>query len=402
MAVFTYTASDAAAREVAGSMVADTPRQARDRLRAQQLSVHRLARQDTPRRAGWRRWLERSPNRRDVTACLRELATLLAVGTPLLEAIDTVRRGRKGLLGMSLARLRDRVAAGESLADAMAHQPAVFDAAAVRMAAIGAQTGGLDRSLDQLADLRERSAGFRNRLLSALLYPLIVAVVGLGVCLFLMTRVVPDLLATLIESGRPLPWVTQVVKAASDALIAHGLLGLVVAAALGALAVVLLSTSRGRWLRDNTALRTPLLGPLAIKQNVGRVAALLASLLRAGLTFEEAATISAATCGNRVVARCLTDAVDAIRRGRDIGPAMDAAGVLPPSVVHVFALGQASGRLDEMLDRLARDCDRDVEIATSRLTTLLEPALIVVLAVVVGAIAAATILPMLEMGHALG
>ncbi|MEM6756921.1 MAG: type II secretion system F family protein, partial [Planctomycetota bacterium] len=124
MAVFTYTASDAAAREVAGSMVADTPRQARDRLRAQQLSVHRLARQDTPRRAGWRRWLERSPNRRDVTACLRELATLLAVGTPLLEAIDTVRRGRKGLLGMSLARLRDRVAAGESLADAMAHQPA--------------------------------------------------------------------------------------------------------------------------------------------------------------------------------------------------------------------------------------------------------------------------------------
>lgn len=402
MAVFTYTASDPAAREVAGSMVADTPRQARDRLRAQRLSVHRLAQRNTPRRASWRRWLERSPNRRDVTAGIRELATLLAVGTPLLDALDTVRQGRRGLMGMTLARIRDRVAAGESLGDAMADQPAVFDAAAVRMAAIGAQTGGLDQSLDQLADLRERSAGFRNRLLSALLYPLIVAVVGVGVCLFLMTRVVPDLLATLIESGRPLPWVTQVVKTASDALLSHGLLGLAGCLALGALGAALLSTPSGRWLRDSAVLRTPLIGPLAIKQNVGRVSALLASLLRAGLTFEEAATISAESCGNRVIARCLTNAVDAIRRGRDIGPAMDVAGVLPPAIVHVFALGQASGRLDEMLDRLARDCDRDVELATQRLTTLLEPALIVVLAVVVGAIAAATILPMLEMGHALG
>jgi len=407
VAVYAYIALEADASRVEGTVIADTPRQARDDLRDRGLTVQSIT--DRPRKASrgtWSRWVLRgSRHTQDVQMLVRELSTLVGVGLPLLDAIDTVLRQLKGpkhaaFRGVVLT-LRDRVASGASLAEAMGEQPDVFDDIAVSLVAVGEDSGQLDEALAQLADFRQRSAQFRGRVASALMYPAIVLCMGVGVAVFLMTFVTPSLLESLLESGKPLPWATRVVKGISDTLVQRWwlILGVMLVAASGI--GLLLSTSRGKWWRDTALLRLPVIGDLIRKQATVRIAAIVATLMRSGVEFLRAIEVAQSATQNRVLCSALGQARQAVGTGREIGPALDASGAFPPTVVQVFDVGQQSGRLEEMLDRLAADYDQQVTTATTRLTTLLQPVLIVLLAGLVGFIAFATILPILEAGRVL-
>jgi type II secretory pathway component PulF len=417
LAIFGYRALEGDLSATAGMVVADTPRQAREVLRDRGLTVLAIEpRREKQTNSTWRRlWAIR--HRGDITTMIRELSTLLGVGVPLLETLDALLK-QHGLHGISstskrfewmtggsfrniLLLLRERVAAGESLAQAMAAQPHVFDTMCINLAQVGEDAGNLDQSLEQLATFREKQERFKGRLISALLYPAVVSLTGIGVTIFLMTMVVPSLLSTLLEAGRPLPRVTQLVKGISDLFLHEWWLLLLGLVCLIMLWTFILSTPKGRYLFHRFLLSLPIVGELVRKQAIVHVATIISTLTSSGIVFVQAMEVVESSTKNLVIRNALRRCHKAIGAGHDIADAIALTEVFPPLVVQVFAVGQQAGKLESMLDRLAIDYDRQVVTATDRFTSILEPVLILMLAVMVGLIAFATILPILEAGNVL-
>jgi len=401
MPVFAYRAIDATAAAVTGEVAADTPRQARDRLRALGLTIELI--QPRPRREKPGFWQRRRARRRsgEVVGFIRDLATLLAAGIPLLEAVDTLARQHKGPFGAAVLALGEDIAAGSSLAEAMKANGAYFDQLCVSIAAVGENTGTLETALARLAEFKEHARRLRGRVATALIYPGIVATVGVAVTVFLMTFVVPQLLTTLSESGRPLPAVTRWVKAASDFLLGYGWAVCLGAIALAVGAKLLIATPAGRRGWHRLVLRIPLVGELVRKETIARLAVILAALLRSGVVFLQALTVARNTVRNEVFREELGRCERAVTAGRDIAPALQGSAVFPPMMVKMLAVGQQAGELEGMLEQLAVAYEHQVETATQRLTAVLEPALIIALAMLVGFVAFATVLPILEASHVL-
>ena len=413
MAVFTYKALRlTGGSSVTGIIVADTARQARDELRDRGMMLQSVCEQR--RSPGLSRWVQYVADRKHramLVDFVRELSTLVGVGVPILEALDTIAmqqaggdsrraRTRHGFHGVILS-LSDRVSSGSSLAQAMRDRPTVFDPMAIHLVEIGEQAGTLDKTLEQLASYRERSQQMRGRIASALLYPAIVLVTGIAVGIFLMTYVVPNLLEPLLEAGRRLPWPTRVVRMFSDLLVQRWWLLTVIAGIVTSVVTVTLATTQGRRLWHRLQLRLPLVGSMIRKQAVVRTAVTIATMIRSGIEFIPAIQVAAESLNNRVLREALHQCGRAVHAGAEISEALDHTGVFPPTVIRVFAVGQQTGRLDDMLDQLAVNYDRQVTTMAGRLTAVLEPVLILMLALMVGFIAFATILPIMEAGHVL-
>jgi len=208
-----------------------------------------------------------------------ELSTLLSVGVPLSDALDTLIKQYRGRFKTSILMLRDQIQAGSSVAEAMSQQPRVFDSLTINMVEVGENSGNLEHVLRRLAEFKQRSLEFKDRVITALTYPAIVLTVSVGVSIFLMTFVVPMLLANLAEAGRNLPWPTMVLKYGSDFLLSYGLwllAGLLILL-FGLVVFVRTQTGRRCWYR--LLMRTPLLGPMALKQEVARVAMVIFDLV---------------------------------------------------------------------------------------------------------------------------
>jgi len=330
---------------------------------------------------------------------VRELSTLLSVGVPLVEGLATISKQHKGGMLSSLQGLRDRVASGASLAEGMSEQPGVYDELTVRMVEVGESAGTLDEVLQQLADFRERSLELKDRVIGALTYPAIVFATSVGVTIFLMTVVVPMLLANLIESGQTLPWPTRVLQSLSDLMLGYWLpMAVLIALGVGSV-LIAIRHPKGRRIWHRFLLSVPLLGSMIRKQAVSRLAMVMAALMRSGMVYLKALEIGARTTPNAIIQSALSESGELVTAGRDIGEALEATGVFPPVVVQVFSVGQETGRLEEMLERLANDYDRQVASLSTRLASILEPALILVLAIFIGFILFATLLPILEAGN---
>ncbi|HEY8749305.1 MAG TPA: type II secretion system F family protein [Tepidisphaeraceae bacterium] len=408
MAVFLYKALDSTTEDVTGTIAADTPRQARELLRDRGLIVRDIEdyqaagpSKQSRGRVRFGRGRRRGGSRHQATTLIGELATLLGVGVPLLEALETCARQHTGGFHAVIVVLRDRVASGASLAQAMGEQPRVFDDLCVNITEVGEDAGTLDVSLERLAEFRERSEQLKGRVGTALIYPAIVSAVAIFASLFLMTFVVPKILEPLIEQGLPLPWPTRIVKGVSDFVLVWWWALALAAAALASGFTLLIRSPAGRFRWHRILLKTPLLGDLIRKQAIVHVAVVLSTLLRSGIVFVRALQIAQRTTGNLVLRDALRRCEVAVSAGEDIGDALERTAAFPPMVVQIFALGQQSGRLEEMLDRLATAYQQQVSSAAQRFTAVLEPAMIVTLALFVLFIVMATVLPILEAGNAI-
>ena len=330
---------------------------------------------------------------------IRELATLLSVGIPLVDALDVLTNQYRGSLRNSLLALQDRVNSGARLSEAAAEQVDLFDELSVRMIEVGETSGSLDLVLHRLADFLESSLELKDRIISALIYPAIVLFTSIIVSVFLMTIVLPTLLDQLIEAGHPLPWPTLVLKFLSDALLQYGIwIGLVLFMLLASV-VVLSKTKKGRRVTANFVLSIPIFGSLAARQHISRIAYIMSALLSTGIEFVKAAEIAARGTRNPIFREALNSASTSIQNGEEIGPALARTGVFPAMVIQIFTVGQASGHLETMLERLATTYDRQVASLSRRIATVIEPVLILALAVIIGFILFATILPILEAGN---
>ena len=404
MGVFAYKATNQQGKRVQGTIVAETPRLARDALRDKGLVIQKVSQRKDRETFSFNSLsslITARQQRHKVVAFIRELSTLLAVGTPLLESMDVIIRQHDGAFASALLQIRERIAGGSSLAEAIKLEPQLFDAMDVSIVEVGESAGMLETALERLGDFKERWQTLKGRITTALIYPCIVVFVGLVVGIFQMTYVVPNLLSALLESGHELPWITKVVKFASDVLIDKGSLLLLITVILIAILRAILKTQRGLQVWHRMQLNLPVLGELVRKQALVRIAVVMSTLLRSGVVFVRAIQIAQQTTHNVILRDSLHQCEEAIYAGSDIAESMEQVGSFPPLVVQIFAVGQQSGRLEEMLDRLANDYDKQVQTAANRLTAILEPVLIICLAIFIFAIAAATVFPILEASNVL-
>jgi len=394
--VFTYKASDRTGRSVHGSLTADTPASGRGHLQQQGLHVLKFEPARYDKRNVFVLQVSRSRRQEQAFDFARQLAMLLSTGVPLVEALDVLVSQQKGRFACVLRSVRDKIAAGSSLSDALAVHPSWFDALFCSAVRVGQVSGRLDVSLKELAEyIRDRQT-VRARLFTALSYPIILTVVGTGVVIFLMSYVVPQLLTVLEASGRQLPVATLILKTFSDVL--TGYWGTIILTILAAVSGCLgfYRWRPGRALCHTLQLRLPLAGMLIRKGIISQFAQMMSLLLRTGVPFLEALSLARRNNRHLVLEAELGRMEEAVRRGSDIAPTLEHSKVFPPLVVHMVNVGQASGELTEMLNELKQGYETELRLAVSRFTAVLEPALIVAMSVVVGFVVFATMTPILE------
>ncbi len=399
MATFAYRAFDRRGRRRRGTITAASGRHAREQLRSNGLKVESVRERASRRQTTSANRSTRY--RSQLTTAIRELSTLLQAGVPLLDAIDSVLTQTKRGFHDAMLAVRDKVAGGASLAEAMAEDPTIFDEMTVGMIRVGEHAGNLDEVCEQIADYRERSGQLKDRVISAMLYPAIVFAISVAVTVFLMTVVVPMLLQNLIQIGQPLPLPTVILKYLSDSLLSYGPLLLLGVAVAALLLTIYLRTGNGRRRADEMALSTPIIGSLIQKQALSRMSLVVSSLLRSGVELVDALEIAERSATNGLLKTALAAMQRDLRSGHDLREATMKHRIFSHSMAQVFALGQQSGQLDRMLDRLGNDYDRQAAQLATRMTTILEPVLIVILSVIVGFILFATVLPILEAGNVL-
>jgi general secretion pathway protein F len=416
--IFEYKAYVAGGGTRTGVIDADTAREARQRLRREDAlvsEIHELKGGRRVKAAGARREglvarlkrlrsVETTPssaNTEIVAAATRQLGTLLGAGIPLTEALKALIEQTDHRRAETMFReVRERVGQGSSLADALAEHPGWFNELYVNMVRAGQATGNLDVVFKRLADYMQAQRALRRKVVSALIYPAMMVSIGFIVVCILMTLVVPKITGMLTDMGQSLPVPTQILIAISNGFKSYFFHG-AAAIALVSYAIERLynRSNKGRLFFDRTLLRIPVIGELLRKQAIARFTHTLSTLLQSGVPVVQSLEITRNVVGNRVIA----DAIDVVRgrivEGTDISTPLRATGVFPAVVSYMVTVGEQSGELEQMLDRIGDAYDEEIDVATARLTSVLEPILIVCLAVVVGYIVVSIVLPILKVGQ---
>ena len=396
---YAYLALDTAGRERRGSVRADTLGAARAQLDARRFHVVRIvAEADASallsRRASSAR---RRLRTKDLTLFTRQLATLVQV-TPLEEALRTVVRQAEGAkVRAVLGAVHAGVLEGRRLSDAMAREPASFPPLYRAMIAAGEGSGALPTLLERMADLLERQARIRGKIVTSLAYPLILALVAMGVVTALMLFVVPEVVAQFDGVGQRLPLLTRIVIGISTFLARWWwalALGLAVAAFAAWRA---LRNPTTRLAFDGALLRVPLLGRLIRDLHAARMSRTLATMVASRLPLLDGLALTIGTIRNHALRAATADIVEAVRGGGGLSAAFGRAGLFPPLLVHMMASGEASGRLDMMLERAADYLEREFDTFTATMLALLEPAIIVVMGGLVALIVLSILLPILQL-----
>lgn len=294
--------------------------------------------------------------------------------------------------------VRERIGQGASFAEALEQHPGVFPPLFVSMVRSGEAAGNTDVVLERLALFMQKQSRMKNRVIAAMIYPMIMLFVGLIVVTVLMTKVVPKLIVLVESRGGELPGPTAALKAISDFLSSYWYLLLLGVILINMAVGAIRRTPGGRYRTDRVLLGLPIFGDLFKKQAISRFAITLSTLLKTGVPVLDALRIVRDVVGNSVLAKVLDDLHSAILRGADIATPLKRSGIFPPAVGYMIAVGEQSGELEHVLDRLAEAYETEVEVATERLTAVIEPIMILVMAVVVAFIVMSIILPMLQLG----
>ncbi|GAA3719224.1 type II secretion system inner membrane protein GspF [Sphingomonas cynarae] len=406
MADFDYIAIDTRGAEKRGHVAAMDIDAARTALDRQKLYVVRIEPGSPPVARGrplFGLQIGRAKmNVKQLTLFTRQLATLNRV-SPLEESLRTITKQteQESVRGI-VALVHAGVVEGRRLADSMAREPKSFPALYRAMVAAGESSGTLPTILDRLAALLERQAEIRGKLITALAYPAILAVVALGVVTALMMFVVPQVVEQFDTVGQELPLLTRMVIALSDFLVGWWWVML--------LAIVLAAVATWRLLKepsirlsfDTRLLKLPLVGRLLRDLHAARMARTLGTMVASRLPLLDGLTLTAGTIHNRRLRVASDDIVDAIRGGGSLSAAMRRAGVFPPLLTYLAASGEAAGRLDEMLERAADYLEREFDRFTATALSLLEPAIIVVMGGIVATIVLSILLPILQLNTLAG
>ena len=402
MAGFEYRALDAAGSETRGVIEADTDRQARALLRERGLVPLALEalRASRPGReavaSSWRRGLSHS----ELALVTRQFATLVGAGLTIEECFNVlIDQSEAAGTRKVLAAVRARILEGQSLSRGLADFPNAFPPVYRAMVEAGEHSGRLGDVLERLADFTENRENLRNKVILAFIYPALVTIVALAVITLLLVYVVPQVTRVFVNLGQTLPFATRALIAISDFLRASGWLWLIgIIGAVILIPLALRDTGRRRrfhaWL-----LRLPLVGRLIRGVNAARFADTLGILTASGVPLLTSLKSAAAVVTNLPMRAAIEEALRRVREGGALAPALGAAKLFPPLVIHLIASGEATGRLDTMLARAAEAQARELDNWVRGLTALLEPLLILAMGLVVLFVVIAILLPIFEMNQ---
>lgn len=333
----------------------------------------------------------------DFVLFLREFATLLQSGVSIVNATSILARQTSSKpLMRALESIEEELVTGKPLSAAAAKQKKIFPPIFINMVQAGEASGTLDESLDQLASQFEKQHETKQKVKSAMAYPVIVGIVAIAVVIFLLTSVVPTFASMLTDLGGELPAITVFVLGASEVVATLWwlllLLGLLAAFGIWALR----QTPETKYHLDYFLLKMPVFGPLLQKAALARMTRALSSLFTSSVPILQSVQITERVVGNEVISRTLKESRDALEKGERLTAPMEKHWVFPPLVVQMISIGEETGSLDQMLSKVANFYEKEVEYATDRLKALIEPLMIILLAGVVGVIVISIIVPMFQ------
>lgn len=399
MPEFDYLAIDPAGKERRGSVSADSMDDARLRLDQRKMFVVKLE-SGKPKAEKGRPLLSMGRSRlnsKQLTLFTRQLSTLIEV-SPLEEALRTIsRQSEQDHVRAIITRVHGGITEGRRLADAMGLEAKSFPPLYRAMVSAGESSGSLPLIMDRLAELLERQAQVRGKVITALAYPVVLALVAIGVVTALMVFVVPKVVEQFDTVGQQLPLLTRIVMGISGLLAGYWWALLLLLALAGVIGWRALKEESIRYSVDRFLLRLPLIGRLIRDLHAARMARTLSTMVASRLPLLEGLALTAQTVHNRVLRHASDDIVEAIRGGGSLSAAMRRAGVFPPLLVYMAASGEAAGRLDTMLERAADYLEREFDRFTATALSLLEPAIIVVMGGIVALIVLSILLPILQL-----
>jgi len=422
---FHYTALDAKGEQTAGVIEASNKDEAVQQLRVQSLYITSLEEEGA---AGVKK-KARGPARKSrksgggakkpfgggrvkpksLMIFTRQLATLIDSGLPLLRSLTVLHKQEPNpVLKSTIGNLADSVQGGSTFSESLATHPKIFNKLYVNMVKAGELGGVLEIVLNRLAEYQEKAQKLKNKIVSAMVYPVIVMFIAVGILVFLMIFIVPQFREMFADAGDELPMISQIVFGASEFMLTRSFF--IPNAGFVFIAIMLLiflfniwgRTKPGRNMIDIAKLRMPVFGDIQRKSAVSRFARTLGTLVTSGVPILQALNITRDTAGNVVISKAIEKVHEAVKEGESIVTPLQASGVFPNMVISMVDVGEETGQLPEMLLKVADVYDDEVDNAVTGLTSILEPIMIVILAIVVGSVVFALFLPLIKMISTMG
>ncbi len=342
---------------------------------------------------------------KDLTVVTRQMAILLEAGLPLIRSLKTLSRQSKNpAIKKTLEEAAASVEGGATFSEALAEHPKSFDKLYLNMIRAGEAAGKLELILDRLAMFMEKAAKIQGKVKSAMVYPIIVLCVAGIICAGLMIFIVPkfEKMFTELLEGEPLPMLTQIVIAIGKFMSEQALVMVGGIFALVIMIKIILKIPFLRFYIDWAKYNMPLFGPIVSKSAISKFGRTLGTLMGSGVPVLNSLTIVKETSGNEVVSRAVVKVYEAVKEGEGMAPPLQATKIFPEMVISMIEVGEETGKLPEMLDKIADTYDEEVDNAVSALTSMIEPIMMVGLAVIVGGIVIALFMPMITIIEKLG
>lgn len=407
MAKFKYIALDKEGRELSGVIESTSENRARKELAAQGFSVSRIAevaaiasdKKATAAKAK-KPLFGTGVKKENITVFSRQLSTLLKAGLPLLRALEVIGRQEKNPYFKAVVeQLADNVRTGNKFSDGLSQHPKIFDKLYVNMAKAGEAGGVLDVVLDRLSTFQEKALKTTNKVKSAMVYPIVIMGVAVAIVAILMIFVVPQfqkIFTDMLKGNARMPALTQMIIDISDFMKENYILtGLIIVGVI-LFVKIFFKTKIGIRVWDTAALKLPKIGDLVMKSTVARFTRTLGTLLASGVPILEALTITRGTIKNSLISDALSRVHDRVRDGENLSTPLDQQNIFPTMVTSMVEVGEETGQLPEMLNRIADNYDDEVDNSVGAITSIIEPIMIVFLAVVVGTIVIALFLPIIQ------
>ncbi|MFH2063838.1 MAG: type II secretion system inner membrane protein GspF [Pseudomonadota bacterium] len=406
MPVYEYKALNAKGKTVSGIIDTESAVTARQKLRASQIfpidikEVYATKKSaDKPGSVALSHLFSKV-KKTEITMMTRQLSTLVGAGFPLVSAISTlIPQTKSQLFKKILSQIKDSIEEGNSFAGALSLYPETFSPIYINMVRAGESSGTLEIVLERLADITENQQALTNKIRSMLAYPAIMAVIGSGVLFFLMAYIVPRITTIFKDVNRALPTPTRILISTGDFLKAYWWLLFLLMIAVFFCFKALRKREKGKYMIDRFLLSLPVAGELLRKLAVARFARTLGSLLENGVTMLSSLEIVKNIAGNVIIADVVENAAREVEKGNALGKSIEAYDVFPHLSVQMIQVGEQSGELESMLNKVADVYENEVESTVIAMTSWLEPVIILVMGVVVAFIVLSIVLPIMEMNR---
>ncbi len=396
---YAYTAIAANGKKAKGTITAETSYAARKQLRVRSIHPTSIVEVGVANegRAALTSIFSKG-GKKQLIDFTKQMATLLNSGIKLTEALTVLTmQASDSRFRNALTDIRDRVVSGESLTDAMKDYDDYFDIIYISMVRVGEVTGSLGDIFATIANFMGKRQKVESKIVTAMVYPVILIVFAMVVVIILTTFVIPKIGAQLVAAKMELPWITRQLMSVGRTMRSwRALLVLGVIVVLFWAIRRFFKTRKGAYLRDKFVLSVPLLGPLIKQRVVARFASTLSTLLGSGLSMAESLRVVSEVTGNSLMKHAVEQARERILAGADIATPLRDSGVIDPSIAHMVTVGEKSGELETMLKNISDSLEESTDIVIERLSAAVEPLIIIFIAVIVAIIALATILPILK------